>query len=238
MAKAEATANPSRLESRLPSTDAMPDHCHSERDRIRCTCLRHSTAGASPARAGLARPAARGPVALHRARPAVFASSLAGVRLSARGAWRPACWRSRWPCFGFCLAPRVPFLASRADDWRRRLARLYLPAADDVRGPTCRGGASAAAAAGLCVVAARPAVPAAPTHGLGAGLRRSAALDVARRLDPSAAPRRSARALRRQHLLSGAADAHLLGFDAAAGTDRGAAARRRRAPGDRPTTCC
>jgi hypothetical protein len=78
---------------------------------------------------------------------------LAGIRLSARGASRPAIIAVVLAAIRLALAPRMPFLASTSADWRRRLDRLYQRTADDVTSRiTWRG--SLATAAGLCVVCA------------------------------------------------------------------------------------
>ena len=92
-------------------------------------------------------------LSLFIARTGGFLVVLAGVRLSARGAWRPALLALALALLRVFLAPRVPFLSSRLEDWRRRLHRVYQPAADDVRGSVSWRG-SVAAAAGMGVVAA------------------------------------------------------------------------------------
>ena len=92
-------------------------------------------------------------LSLFIARTGGFLIVLAGVRLSARGAWRPALMALALALLRVFLAPRVPFLSSRLEDWRRRLHRVYQPAADEVRGSVSWRG-SVAAAAGMCVVAA------------------------------------------------------------------------------------
>ncbi|MEO7270954.1 MAG: hypothetical protein ABIX28_17310 [Vicinamibacterales bacterium] len=78
---------------------------------------------------------------------------LGGLVLSARGAGRPLGLALVIAVLRLALAPRVPFLASRADDWRRRRDRLFRADADDV---TVAIGwrASLAAAVGLGVVGA------------------------------------------------------------------------------------
>ena len=82
-----------------------------------------------------------------------FRMLVAGALLSARSAWRPAAFALLLIVIRVAVAPRVPFLASRGADWRRRLQRLYMPAADDVAGDV-PWRASAVAAGGLCVVGA------------------------------------------------------------------------------------
>ena len=78
---------------------------------------------------------------------------LAGIRLSARNAVRPGVMALVLAVARLAIAPRVPFLASTRADWRRRVDRLYRPAADDVAGViTWRR--SLATAGGLCVVCA------------------------------------------------------------------------------------
>ena len=78
---------------------------------------------------------------------------LAGIRLSARNAVRPGVIALVLAVVRLALAPRVPFLASTRADWRRRVDRLYDPAADDVTGRiTWRR--SLATAGGLGVVCA------------------------------------------------------------------------------------
>jgi hypothetical protein len=76
---------------------------------------------------------------------------LAGVRLSARSASRPAVMSLVLALLRLAIARRTPFLASTAADWRRRLDRLYRPAADEVT-TTITWRASLATSAGLCVV--------------------------------------------------------------------------------------
>jgi hypothetical protein len=76
-----------------------------------------------------------------------------GIKLSARGALRPALIALALAIVRLTLAPRLPFLASTAADWRRRLGRVYRPAADEVTSRVSWR-ASVASAGGLCVVCA------------------------------------------------------------------------------------
>jgi hypothetical protein len=78
---------------------------------------------------------------------------VAGIRLSARGALRPAIMALVLGAVRLAIAPRVPFLASTAADWRRRWDRFYQRAADDVAGGISSG-RSLATAGGLCAVCA------------------------------------------------------------------------------------
>jgi hypothetical protein len=76
---------------------------------------------------------------------------LAGIRLSARGAVRPAVIALALAALRLAIDRRTPFLASTAADWRRRLRRVYRPDADDVTN-TVAWQTSLVAGAGLCVV--------------------------------------------------------------------------------------
>ncbi len=76
---------------------------------------------------------------------------LAGIRLSARGAVRPAVIALALAALRLAIDRRTPFLASTAADWCRRLRRVYRPDADDVTN-TVAWQTSLVAGAGLCVV--------------------------------------------------------------------------------------
>jgi hypothetical protein len=76
---------------------------------------------------------------------------LAGIRLSARGAVRPAVIALALAALRLAIDRRTPFLASTAAEWRRRLRRVYRPDADDVTN-TVAWQTSLVAGAGLCVV--------------------------------------------------------------------------------------
>jgi len=76
---------------------------------------------------------------------------LGGVVLSARAAGRPFVLALVMGALRLFLAPRVPFLGSRADDWRRRRDRVFRPDADAVT-TSISWRSSLVVAAGLCVV--------------------------------------------------------------------------------------
>ena len=80
-----------------------------------------------------------------------FRVVLAGVLISARSVGRPLAFALLTAAIRLCLAPRAPFLASRAADWSRRRERLFRADADHV---TVRISwrASLIGAVGLCVV--------------------------------------------------------------------------------------
>jgi hypothetical protein len=78
---------------------------------------------------------------------------LAGVVMSARAAGRPLAMAALLLLVRIGVAPRTPFLSSRADDWRARRRRLFEAGADGVTTPVSWR-ASVAGAAGLCLVGA------------------------------------------------------------------------------------
>ena len=80
-----------------------------------------------------------------------FRVVLGGVVLSARAAGRPFVLALVMGALRLFLAPRVPFLGSRADDWRRRRDRVFRPDADAVT-TSISWRSSLVVAAGLCVV--------------------------------------------------------------------------------------
>jgi len=80
-----------------------------------------------------------------------FRIVLGGVVLSARDAGRPFGLAVVIGALRLLLAPRVPFLASGADDWRRRRARVFRADADALT-TSISWRSSLAVAAGLCVV--------------------------------------------------------------------------------------
>jgi hypothetical protein len=82
-----------------------------------------------------------------------FHGVLAGIHVSAQNAWRPAVLALAIAGLRIGIAPRVPFLVSSRADWRRRARRLYQPGADASTLASVPWRRSAAAAAGLCLVA-------------------------------------------------------------------------------------
>ncbi len=82
-----------------------------------------------------------------------FHGVLGGLRLSAQNAWRPALLAVAIAAVRVWIAPRVPLLGAPMAEWRQRGRRLYQPAADAAGLERIPARRSAAAAAGLCLVA-------------------------------------------------------------------------------------